>query len=165
MDWVVFTSCIVLIITVIFDIIKSIKDKNGLSDEHKSLKENQKSLSNEHSRIEGIIKEEARRNEHTFEKSSSQIFNTLSHVDRMLIKEIERNNLSQYNLTKNQLDIKQSITAIENLMKEVERLQSLSVEQQNTISELRQENRILKEQLIQIHQQYHTNDNSFTQNM
>ena len=165
MDWVVFASCFVLIFSTIFDIVKSIKDKKELSDEHKTLRENHQSLSNEHIQIESLVKEEVQNTKHIVEKDNLQILSIVNNIDRTLIKELERNNIYHNNLTDGQRDIKHHVESISALMKEVERLQSQSINQQKEIKELTQENSELREQLAQYQKQTQTYTNDFTQSM
>lgn len=149
MDWVVFGTCAALLLTVIFDIFKSVKNTKNLSGEHNILKENQKDgqsrLENEHKHIEFTIQNEHQNTNHIIEKETSQIYSIVNNVDRKLVGEIERNNMQHNNLTEHQLDIKQSVKAINDLMKEVEKLQSLSVVQNNEISALKSEIKKLSE--------------------
>lgn len=169
MDWVVFTTCAVLLITVIFDILKSIKGRKSSSDEHAVLKDNQKEgqfrLENQHNHIEAIIQNEHQQTNHIIEKETTQIYNVVNNVDKILAGEIERNKIYQSNLNENQLDIKQSVKAIDKLMKEVEKLQTLTVLQKRKILELEQENMLLKKELTESNEQKHNQSKRFTQNM
>lgn len=147
MDWVVFTTCVVLIITVVFDIIKSAKDKKGLTDEHKLRKE-------EHQRMDDTVKEKFNQVQHTLEtenfhrtKAYSDIYKSVNHIDKIIYSEIQKNNIYQNNLTAEQKELKQYIQSISSLMKETERLQTLSINQQKEIITLKQENLQLQEQL------------------
>lgn len=167
-DWAVFTTGVVLIITVVLDIVKSVKDKNGLSYEHKTLKDKQNSLSQEHQRMDDTVKEKFNQVQHTLEtenfhrtKAYSDIYKSVNHIDKIIYGEIQKNNTYQNNLTAEQKELKQYIQSISSLMKETERLQTLSMNQQEEIITLKQENLQLQEQLSH----YQTHNNSFTQSM
>lgn len=71
---------------------------------------------------------------------------------KTIFAEKEIHNERYKNLNDEQKDIKKHIEAVSQLMKELERLQTLSIEQQNEISKLVQENKILREQLTCPHQ-------------
>lgn len=161
MDWVVFCSCLVLLTGVIIDIVKSVKSNKELSNEHKSIKEDQKDLSSDNEKVKDLIRSENKNTQQNIEKAQkslenndNQIYSLLNNVDKMLIKEIERSKYKYENLTDEQRSIKNYVESINNLMKEVERLQTLSVEQQKQILELQSE----------LNQAQHFNNN-FTQHM
>ncbi len=139
MDWVVFTTCIVLIITVIFDITKSVKDKTKLSDEHQGLAQGQKNITE-------VIKE----NQYAISSENNKIRDIVTNIDKTIFAEKEKSDERYKNLNDRQKDIKKHIEAVSQLMKEVERLQTESVEQKNEILRLKQENKILQEQLINL---------------
>ena len=161
MDWVVFCSCLVLLTGVIIDIVKSVKSNKELSNEHKSIKEGQKDLSTYNEKVKDLVRSENKDTQQNIEKAQKslenndkQIYSLLNNVDKMLIKEIERSKYKYENLTDEQRSIKNYVESINNLMKEVERLQTLSVEQQKQILELQSE----------LNQAQHFNNN-FTQHM
>lgn len=161
MDWVVFCSCLVLLTGVIIDIVKSVKSNKELSNEHKSRKEGQKDLSTDNEKVKDLIRSENKDTQQNIEKAQkslenndNQIYSLLNNVDKTLIKEIERSKYKYENLTDEQRSIKNYVESINNLMKEVERLQTLSVEQQKQILELQSE----------LNQAQHFNNN-FTQHM
>lgn len=161
MDWVVFCSCLVLLTGVIIDIVKSVKSNKELSNERKSIKEGQKDLSTDNEKVKDLIRSENKDTQQNIEKAQkslenndNQIYSLLNNVDKMLIKEIERSKYKYENLTDEQRSIKNYVESINNLMKEVERLQTLSVEQQKQILELQSE----------LNQAQHFNNN-FTQHM
>lgn len=161
MDWVVFCSCLLLLTGVIIDIVKSVKSNKELSNEHKSIKEGQKDLSTDNEKVKDLIRSENKDTQQNIEKAQkslenndNQIYSLLNNVDKTLIKEIERSKYKYENLTDEQRSIKNYVESINNLMKEVERLQTLSVEQQKQILELQSE----------LNQAQHFNNN-FTQHM
>lgn len=161
MDWVVFCSCLVLLTGVIIDIVKSVKSNKELSNEHKLIKEGQKDLSTDNEKVKDLIRSENKDTQQNIEKAQkslenndNQIYSLLNNVDKTLIKEIERSKYKYENLTDEQRSIKNYVESINNLMKEVERLQTLSVEQQKQILELQSE----------LNQAQHFNNN-FTQHM
>ena len=158
MDWVVFASCFVAVCTLIIDIIKSAKDKKSLSSEHNRLRDDNK-----------LLKEKTKESNNSLSKEHSyichqneKIQSIVSHIDKQLYAEIEKSNIRYSNLSDSQKDIKKHIEAISNLMKELEALQTLSLEQEKRIEELTSENSELKKQIMG--QQNSLND-SFTQNM
>lgn len=136
MDWAVFTTCAVLLITVIFDIVKSVKDKTKLSDEHQRLEQGQINIKETINEKQSIISTE-----------SNKIRDVVTNIDKIIFAEKEKNNERYKNLNEDQKDIKKHIEAVSQLMKELERLQTESIEQKNLISKLIQENKILYEQL------------------
>lgn len=140
MDWVVFASCLVLIITVVFDIIKSVKDKKGLSDEHQRLEQGQKN-------IKDTIKETINEKQSIVLAENNKIRDIVTNIDKTIFAEKEKNNERYKNLNEDQKDIKKHIEAVSQLMKELERLQTESIEQKKLITKLSQENKILHEQL------------------
>ena len=161
MDWVVFCSCLVLLTGVIIDIVKSVKSNKKLSNEHKSINAGQKDLSTDNEKVKVLIRSEYKDTQQNIEKAQkslenndNQIYSLLNNVDKTLIKEIERSKYKYENLTDKQRSIKNYVESINNLMKEVERLQTLSVEQQKQILELQSE----------LNQAQHFNNN-FTQHM
>lgn len=158
MDWVVFASCFVAVCTLIIDIIKSAKDKKSLSSEHNRLRDDNK-----------LLKEKTKESNNSLSKEHSyichqneKIQSIVSHIDKHLYAEIEKSNIRYSNLSDSQKDIKKHIKAISDLMKELEALQTLSLEQEKRIEELTSENSELKKQIMG--QQNSLND-SFTQNM
>lgn len=156
-----FCSCLVLLTGVIIDIVKSVKSNKELSNEYKSIKEGQKDLSTDNEKVKDLIRSENKDTQQNIEKTQkslenndNQIYSLLNNVDKTLIKEIERSKYKYENLTDEQRSIKNYVESINNLMKEVERLQTLSVEQQKQILELQSE----------LNQAQHFNNN-FTQHM
>lgn len=153
MDWVVFTSCIVLLITVIFDIVKSVKDKTKLSDEHHRLEQGQTTLKDTIKEKQSIISAE-----------NDKIRDIVTNIDKTLFAKKEKSNERYKNLNDEQKEIKKHIEAISELMKELERLQTKSVEQKILIKKLIQENKNLKEQLAPFQQTLLPNQIPSTQN-
>lgn len=132
MDWVVFASCFVAVITLIIDIIKSAKDKKSLSSEHISLKEDNQ-----------LLKETMRDSKDYLSKEHSNIYrqnekiqDIVTNIDKQIYAEIEKSNIRYNNLSDSQKDIKKHIEAVNDLMNEVERLQTIVVKQKQELDML-----------------------------
>lgn len=125
MDWVVIASCFAVVVTLVVDIIKSVKDKNSLSEEHKGLSKENDRLEKGHDKLETTIKEKY--------SEIAKVDASINDKVNVIYTETQKQAIQFSNLTEAQKDAKKQMESFQFLMKEVARLQA--------------ENNELKEQL------------------
>lgn len=156
MGWVVIASCFVTVLTIVIDLIKSAKSNKNLSKEHERLEEEHKDINNSIAKNADVIHSRAdtlTNNLHSNASALSQKADTIlqkaNDIDKMLYAEYQRNDLQHKELSDKQKNIKEYVTAISDLMKE---LQKTNYENKLLVSEnqeLLRENEQLKHQISQ----------------
>lgn len=148
-DWVVIASCFVTVLTIVIDLIKSAKSNKNLSKEHERLEEEHKDINNSIAKNADVIHSRA-----------DTILQKANDIDKMLYAEYQRNDLQHKELSDKQKNIKEYVTAISDLMKELQKTnyenKLLVSENQKLLhenQELHRENEQLKRQ-ISMHNQF-----------
>ena len=166
-DWVVIASCFVTVLTIVIDLIKSAKSNKNLSKEHERLEEEHKDINNSIAKNADVIRSRAdtlTNNLHSNASALSQKADTIlqkaNDIDKMLYAEYQRNDLQHKELSDKQKNIKEYVTAISDLMKELQKTnyenKLLVSENQKLLhenQELHRENEQLKRQ-ISMHNQF-----------
>lgn len=159
-DWVVIASCFVTVLTIIIDLIKSAKSNKNLSKEHERLEEEHKDINNSIAKNADTLTNNLHSNASALSQKADTILQKANDIDKMLYAEYQRNDLQNKELSDKQKNIKEYVTAISDLMKELQKTnyenKLLVSENQKLLhenQELHRENEQLKRQ-ISMHNQF-----------
>ena len=161
MDWIAVCTCIVLIITVVLDIIKSAKDTKGLFGEHRYRKE-------EHKRIDDTMKEKfnvVQQDNREIRQNINVATKEITSISCKMDTDRETKRLQYDSLKDNEKTILDSIEKISALGEALKETTYKNKELMIEISQLKQRIRQLQEQHIKYQQNEPTQDNDFTQSM
>ena len=145
MDWVVVASCFVTVLTIVVDLIKSAKKNDNLSKDHKRLEDEHKDINNAIAKNADTLHSST----NSLTQKADTILQKANDIDKMLYAEYQKSTLQHNELSDKQRNIKEYVTAISDLMKE---LQQVNYENKLLKSEnqsLIRENEQLKNQLSQ----------------
>ena len=160
MGWVVIASCFVTVLTIVIDLIKSAKSNKNLSKEHERLEEEHKDINNSIAKNADTLTNNLHSNASALSQKADTILQKANDIDKMLYAEYQRNDLQHKELSDKQKNIKEYVTAISDLMKELQKTnyenKLLVSENQKLLhenQELHRENEQLKRQ-ISMHNQF-----------
>lgn len=153
MDWVVITSCLVTFFTIVIDLIKSAKSNKNLSKDHERLEKEHKDINYAITKNADKLTMNLHSNANSLSEKADTILQKANDIDKMLYAEYQRNDLQHKELSDKQKNIKEYVTAISDLMKELQQTNYENKLLKSENQKLIQENEQLKSQ-ISLHNQF-----------